>query len=238
MNDSVLSISDLDNLLKKLTYHHGAINADYFDALIEVVDTAQQAYRCVTAIRVDLHYPEKLMGDDMPCLELSLREDIMRRFFKSLDAKLEALAVRKVRDGKRVHSRDFHYFWVREQAQSQHPHYHLLLLFNKDDFYTLGLYNDIDSLAGMIITAWASAWGVKINRKGNGDLFSLFLGSVYFVSEVHHLNINASKPDYRESMMALLLHAGYLAKIATKPVGDGKRNMGSSVRARVQPARF
>lgn len=233
MNDSILSDMALDAIEAKLITYHGAINGDYFNTLVDVIDTAQQAYRCVTAIRVDLHYPDKLMGDDMPCLELSLREDILSRFFKSLDAKLKALAIRKLKDGKRVHSRDYHYFWVREQSQSNYPHYHLLLLFNKDDFYTLGVYNDIDSLAGMIITAWASAWGVKINRKGNGELFTLFLGSVYFVQKVHYLNINASEHDYRESMTALLLHAGYLAKTAAKPVGDGKRNMGSSIRVRV-----
>lgn len=229
-----LSQSDHDRIINTLERRHGTLLNTYYNTLVDITTLSLQRFHRVTAIRIDLRYPQSLTADDMPCIDISIRDDVMTRFCKSLQAKLSALANRKRKQGDRVRDHRFHYLWVRELHQSNYPHYHVLLLFCKDAFYTTGGYDDPDSLAGLITAAWASACGVYINHNTDPALFILFTGSVYFAKQgTYHLDINADSNTLHASITELLLRAGYLAKQAHKPAHDAKRNMGSSIRTGV-----
>ncbi|MEX6035785.1 YagK/YfjJ domain-containing protein [Providencia hangzhouensis] len=59
------------------------------------------------------------------------------------------------------------YIWVREIGERNRPHYHALLLLNKDFYWSAGHFGITTSLAGLIQQAWCSALGIELtNTKG------------------------------------------------------------------------
>ncbi|MNF69404.1 hypothetical protein D3C84_512870 [compost metagenome] len=131
---------NIEMMIAALPKQYGQISVDYFEELINVIQFAQYTHPRVTAIRVDLHCPASLLNNDMPCMALIDRHDKITRFFKSLRAKLSALSQKKHKAGLRHYPHNLHYVWAREQCTSESPHYHILLLLNKDAFYHLGDY--------------------------------------------------------------------------------------------------
>lgn len=224
---------NIEMMIASLPRSYGLINVDYFKELIDVIGIAQSINPRVTAIRVDLRYPASLLGDDMPCITLINREDKITRFFKSLRAKLSVLLLKKHKAGLRYYPDNLHYAWTREHASSEHPHYHILLLLNKDAFYHTGDYKSPDSLAGLIIQAWASAWGLHARIPGYQDDLALFARAVHFPTNgIYHLNVNSPATQYEDDWMKLVRRAGYLAKTRDKDIQSGWRSFGSSLALR------
>ena len=224
---------NIEMMIASLPKSYGLINVDYFKELIDVIGMAQSINPRVTAIRVDLRYPASLLGDDMPCMELVDREDKITRFFKSLRAKLGVLSQKKHKAGLRHYPDNLHYVWAREHGSSEYPHYHILLLLNKDAFYHIGDYKSPDSLAGLIIQAWASAWGLHARIPGYQDDLALFARAVHFPTNgVYHLNVNDSVTQYEDDWMKLVRRVGYLAKTRDKDIQSGWRSFGSSLAPR------
>lgn len=109
---------------------------------------------------------------------------------------------------------------MREIGNRNHrKHYHLLLLFNKDLYYSAGKFDSSDSLAALIQQAWCSALG----------LFPVMYASlVNFPKKgVFHLNINGD--NYEQQLAELLERMNYLAKDHTKCYDDGYRSIGTSL---------
>lgn len=223
----------IEEMIAALPKSYGNIDVNYFEELIDVIQFAQCAHPRLTAIRVDLHYPVSLLDNDMPCMFLIDHGDNITRFSKSLRAKLSALSARKNNARLRIYSHDIHYVWVREQSASESPHYHVLLLLNKDAFYHLGDYTSPDSLAGLIIQAWASAWGLHARMEGYGENLALFSKAVHFPSNgTYYLNVNSPVAQYERDWMKLVRRVGYLAKVASKDIQSGWRSFGSSLTTR------
>jgi hypothetical protein len=224
---------NIEKILTPLQKMYGPINTHYLSELIDTIQSAQCTQPRVTGIRVDLRYPASLLGDDMPCIALIDREDKITRFFKSLRAKLGVLSQKKHKTGLRYYPDNLHYVWVREHGNSEHPHYHILLLVNKDAFYHLGDYKSPDSLAGLIIQAWASAWGLHARIPGYQDDLALFSKVVHFPTNgVYHLNVNDPVTQYEDDWLKLVRRAGYLAKATTKDIQIGWRSFGTSLTAK------
>lgn len=230
---------NIEAMIAALPKSYGQIDANYFEELIDVIQFAQCRHPRLTAIRVDLHYPASLLSNDMPRMSLVDQSDKITRFFKSLRAKLSALAERKQKAGLRLYSHDLHYVWVREQCASESPHYHILLLLNKDAFYHLGEYTNPDSLAGLIIQAWASAWGLHARLAGYDTDLALFAKVVHFPNNgIYYLNVNHPVARYEHDWMELVKRVGYLAKTATKDIQSGWRSFGSSLTTRSRKINF
>lgn len=224
---------NIEMMIASLPRSYGLINVDYFKELIDVIGIAQSINPRVTTIRVDLRYPASLLGDDMPCMALVDREDKITRFFKSLRAKLGVLSQKKHKAGLRYYPHNLHYVWVREHGSSEHPHYHILLLLNKDAFYHTGDYKSPDSLAGLIIQAWASAWGLHARIPGYQDDLALFAKVVHFPTNgIYHLNVNSPVTQYEDDWMKLVRRVGYLAKTRDKDIQSGWRSFGTSLTAK------
>lgn len=224
---------NIERVIALLPRSYGQINVDYFKELTDVIETAHSASPRLTAIRVDLRYPASLLGGDMPCMALVDREDKITRFFKSLRAKLSVLLLKKHKAGLRTYPDNLHYVWAREQCGSEHPHYHILLLLNKDAFYHLGDFKSLDSLAGLIIQAWASAWGLHARIPGYQDDLALFARAVHFPTNgVYHLNVNSPATQYEDDWLKLVRRVGYLAKTRDKDIQSGWRSFGSSLTSR------
>lgn len=224
---------NIEMMMALLPRSYGQINVDYFKESIDVIEAAQLINSRLTAIRVDLRYPASLLGDDMPCITVIDREDKITRFFKSLRAKLSVLSLKKHKAGLRYYPDNLHYVWAREQCGSEYPHYHILLLLNKDAFYHTGDYKSPDSLAGLIIQAWASAWGLHARIPGYHDDLALFARAVHFpMNGVYHLNVNSPATQYENDWLKLVRRVGYLAKTRDKDIQSGWRSFGSSLTSR------
>lgn len=161
--------------------------------------------------RIDLRFPIEE--------ECAVDSKVITRFFDSLKAKLKARENKIKRKGGRVYKHGLVYAWVREVGpESNKVHYHTVLIFNKDAFYTLGKFDiSQDSLYSMIISAWNSA--LKLNKPINGLVHCCHVEDSY---------LDKNRADYQDKYDAWVSYLSYLAKDYSKPYGDGNRVFGCS----------
>lgn len=174
-----------------------------------VLHFAMLDYTRLFIVRVDLRFPVRMPKSNIP------GNVVMGRFIKSLRAKVLAQRKRVRKKYGRAHSTKIRFVWVREfGSQSKRPHYHVMLVFNRDAYKSVGDFqsND-DNLARCIQGAWASALGVDFDN--HRSLASFSRGGQYQI-------INGRSLD-------CVMHAMiYLCKDYTK-VWDGSRNIGYSL---------
>nr|WP_067286899.1 inovirus Gp2 family protein [Marinobacterium profundum] len=191
-------------------YNGGLLVKEYLDRLLYVIDNATQDFTRVFAVRVDL----RCAG---PTGDIISSNEVIDRFKKSLDSRLDSYQKRRARQGKRVCRSAVRMVWARELKDSRTPHYHLLLLFNREQFHRLGEYHSVSgSLMTMIRDAWYSALGLSLH---------LAPGLVYIPENAeYHLN----RSDHYAQLPALFFRASYLCKVDTKCFGQGLQNFGGT----------
>ena len=138
------------------------INTDYAEKLTRVIEKALAQYPRTLAVLVNTHLPND-SDSDIPASVNIQTEKLMSRFIDSLKAKIKAHIHRKERSDKRCHDTRVRYFWCREIGpKSGHPHYHMLILVNKDTFHSLGRFHQEGSnLVSYIMEAWLSGLGIS-----------------------------------------------------------------------------
>lgn len=217
--------------MKKSTYNglliQGTLKENeegYLEQLIETMNYSLEEYPRSYAIRVDLRLPSHGFLDDLTrdeAVSYSIRRTkLMSRFKESLSEKIKAQGMRRKKMGKRAAPCKVRYAWAREQDTSMHEHYHLVLLFNKDRFFTIGRYKQRDSLASLITGAWTSALGCSEEEA---------LGLVHFPIN-HSYYIEKNSEHFVEQYSDLFYRISYLAKKRTKRYGEGHRCFGCSTR--------
>lgn len=176
-----------------------------------VLHQALKKHTRLFILRLDYHFPV-----DIDCKRDS---KVITRNFDSLKAKLKEHEKRKVVQGKRVHPNGLRYLWVREVGpKCRNTHYHAMLIFNKDAFFTLGVFDsEENNLFKMVTTAWQSALGLNESVKGL----------------VHCCNFETSyldkkRNDFEDKYNGWINYLSYLAKDFSKPYGDSKRVFGCS----------
>lgn len=199
-------------MTKQLSY-----NPAYQQRIKLVLNHAIEQYPRLNVVRFDLNLPNYYQSEDTP---QALADNLMSRFFASLKAKLFCDEVKRRRLGHRVHGTDLHYVWVREVGElAGKEHYHIAIFINKDRFHSLGNYDcNSDSLASLIIQAWASALGISDYE---ADSLVNFPYNASNWVERKSKNYLAQKHDVETKL-------NYFAKNETKVYGTGKRNFGSS----------
>lgn len=173
-------------------------------------------------VRVDLRFPsgyQDLFFDDFdnPDFVYVNRSRAISKFIDSFKSKVLFYLKRKKRKGHRVHGCDVRYVWCREINNSINEHFHVCLFLNKDEFYRLGDYSDRESLANIIIEAWASALRRDVSYIRN---------SVNFPNMVHYVNVNDE--HFNVQINELFQRLCYLAKIKTRANGYGNKTFGCS----------
>ncbi|MCZ4252168.1 inovirus Gp2 family protein [Pseudoalteromonas shioyasakiensis] len=192
-------------------------NPAYQKRIELVLDHAISKYPRLNVFRFDLRLPDYYQDTDTPS---PLATNLISKFFASLKVKLSYDLLKRRRSGKRVHNSELYYVWAREVGDKKNKeHYHISIFINKDRFHSLGNYDcNSDSLASLIIQAWASALGIP-----EYEAQSL----VHFPDNASNwVNRNSEKcPSQRDISVSRL---DYLAKDQTKVYGEGKRNFGTS----------
>ncbi|MGV6476499.1 inovirus Gp2 family protein [Azotobacter vinelandii] len=201
----------------------GPFIREYLSDLKHTIESAMAEYPRVLAFRVDLRLPQDI---DLP--DYAYTNQVISRFFESFTKRIqyhqEKVAERRYGRGCKVR-----YVWAREIGQGGKSHYHLLILLNRDAYYTVGrLCSERVNMIDRLQEAWASALGL----------------SVWLVEELVHIPDNATyrvdrNPRERkvagsdrkvlvDELPALFYRASYLCKKATKSYGDRQRGFGAS----------
>lgn len=193
-----------------LMIEKGPFVREYLERLKVTVDLALAQYPRVLAFRADLRLPE---NPELPAYAFT--NEVISRFFASFKAKIQrnrALAL----DRGVLHDSGVHYVWSREVGGKGRPHYHLLILVNRDAFFTMGrLGSDKPNMIRRMEEAWASALDLAVEQ---------VIGLV-------HIPDNAQFRVDRgnaEELSRLFIRASYLCKVATKSYGDRHRSFDCS----------
>lgn len=181
----------------------------YFEIIDGVLQYAMRNYRRLLVVRLELRFPKCMSTNEIP------GNEALGRFVKSLRSKVEFQRARASKGGKRAHPTDVRLVWVREFGPvSKRPHYHLMVVVNRDAYRGVGdLNSNDDNLARCIQGAWASA--LRLNPDVYRGLVSFSRGGQYYI-------INGN--GYKQVLGAMQ----YLSKEYSK-VLDGARNIGYSL---------
>ncbi|MBU5686890.1 inovirus Gp2 family protein [Citrobacter sp. S44_ASV_140] len=196
------------------------IDSYILNELLNMVYDALEKHKRIMAVRTDLRFAQSHVTGE-PDLPLCFQRDDMQaitRFTESLKSQLRADHNRSRRPGDPTLPS---YGWCRERDTSEHPHYHLMLLFNADVYGYLGNYKDrnSDNMATRIQKAWCSAIGLA--HEEYATLAEFPPNAVYRFSRIDALDRNSV-------YWRFLIRLAYFAKIKTKDVHSGYRNFGTS----------
>ncbi|EGR3286321.1 inovirus Gp2 family protein, partial [Vibrio parahaemolyticus] len=199
------------------------LNTHYLDRIILTMSKALKDYKRVHALRLDLRLPvsdseKDILRRDEIFNNTFNQKNIIKRFFESLKAKIKAQEKRMKASEKRIYPCHLRYVWCRERNKSNNDHYHLVLFFNKDRYFSSGYRDNEESLVRLIMDAWSSALGEYVD---NADRL---VQLVY--KGTHYLDQN--KYDFENKYQALFTRLSYFAKNRTKHYDEGKRCFGTS----------
>lgn len=189
------------------TYHYIKC---YLSTFSKVVQQQLACNNRITCLRFDLRFPKVYDSPD---------PRVISRFIDALKARLNVWKSQRVIQGKLHHRLGFSYVWVRERNESHNWHYHLVLFFNRDAFAHLGAFDlNRDNMYSRIVSSWASAINMDdIDMKS----------SVEFPhNSVRYLDSNSV--EFYGQLNSFWQQFTYLAKVATKDIDDGNRNIGYS----------
>ncbi|EJG2023059.1 inovirus Gp2 family protein [Vibrio parahaemolyticus] len=207
----------------EVLYPVSELNTHYLDRIILTMSKALKDYKRVHALRLDLRLPvsdseKDILRRDEILNNTFNQKNIIKRFFESLKAKIKAQEKRMKASEKRVYPCHLRYVWCRERNKSNNDHYHLVLLFNKDRYFSSGYRDNEESLVRLIMGAWSSALGEYVD---NADrLVQLVYKSTHYLDQ--------NKYDFENKYQALFTRLSYFAKNRTKHYDEGKRCFGTS----------
>lgn len=196
-------------------FEKGPLIRQYLARLKRTIDQALDQYPRVLAFRVDLRLPRAI---ELP--DYAYTNEVISDFIASFKAKIEHNRDKARERNQYAHDCKVRYVWAREIGERQRPHYHLLILLNRDAYFTLGrLRSERANNISRIEEAWASALGLSVDE----------------VEGLVHIPDNA---EYRidryvrrgdvDQFPVLFRRASYLCKAATKSYGDRHRGFGTS----------
>jgi len=187
-------------------YEKGALIEPYLEKMYNTIKLAMNHYPKVFAFRVDIHFPNNWIHDDMN------DKNVIERFISSFRAKIKS-SRQTAKLNENYHDSVVRYVWCREIGKYGRPHYHFLILLNGNAFSAMGAVNSpIPNTYSRLSEAWASALGLDVVAvKG-------------LVNKVRSFFTEAQGYDLGE----LFYVSSYLCKAGTKYYGDGRRNFGVS----------
>ncbi len=188
---------------------HAPFITEYLDSLLETTQLALSAHRQVFAVRFDLRFP----GNDSV---LESDSAVISRFVASLKERIQIARKRAERLNGSAHQTRVHWCWVREIGREGRPHYHFVLLLNRDAFHTVGRFqSERENLYTRIQAAWASA--LRIHSDDVEGLVHIPANATFRLSQ-----------DGPEEMDRYFRRVSYLAKARTKDYGSRCRAFGCS----------
>lgn len=201
----------------------GPFIREYLSDLKHTIELAMAEYPRVLAFRVDLHLPRCI---NLP--DYAYTNQVISRFFESLSKKIryhqEKVAERGYARGCKVR-----YVWSRETPQGGRPHYHLLILLNRDAYYTIGrLCSERVNMISRLEESWAGALELSVGQVRG--LVHIPDNATYRVDRNPRERkvAGSGRKVLVDELPALFRRASYLCKVATKSYGDRQRGFNTS----------
>lgn len=193
-----------------LNYPNSPHIENYLESALSVLQHTIQQQHLTFAVRLDLHFP-----DQMPRSPLHDSNAVLTRFFRHLRYELDSAGLK--------YPHNLYYLWAREQNASDKPHYHLMLLLNKNAIDCVG-HKAADAFGSYIrqnlyhraMRAWLKAMGFE----GDDPRF----GQLIHVSHHPVTKREWSRVLHEHDFMAMeeaMFMASYLCKAYSKPFGQG-----------------
>lgn len=192
----------------------GPFIVEYLECLRSTIDFAVADYPRTLAFRADLRIPCR---DDLPPYVYT--NTVISLFFERFKLIIKSDRARAKSNNPSAHDSKVRYFWVREEGYLGKPHYHLLILLNKDAYYTIGrLGSDRVNMIRRLEHAWASALSLPVDQVS---------GLVEIPNNAQY-RIDLNDPSGVSVLAELFYRASYLCKAATKVYGEGQHGFGAS----------
>lgn len=192
----------------------GPFIAEYLECLKGVIDFTTSDYSRVLAFRFDLRIP--CQNDLSPCVYTN---KVISLFFERFKWIIKADRARARSNNPYAHDSKVRYFWVREEGYLGKPHYHLLILLNKDAYYTVGrLDSDRVNMIRRLEHAWAGALSLSVEQ----------VSGLVEIPDNAQYRIDLNDPSGVNVLADLFCRASYLCKAATKTYGSNQHGFGSS----------
>lgn len=189
----------------------GPFIREYLWRLYDTMWSALDQYSRVFAFRVDLRLPTSGM---LP--SYAFTNEVIGRFLESFKAKIKHNRRMAKRTNPYAHGCEVRYVWGRELGEEGRPHYHLVILLNRDAFHTLGRFtSERSNMFNRLEEAWASA--LRLSREAVVGLVHIPENPVYRLSRADE-----------EGQADFFYRASYLCKAATKTYGDRQHGFGAS----------
>lgn len=185
--------------------------SEYLNRLDTTIKRSLDQYSRVFAFRVDLRLPANIQ---LPACAYT--NQLIERFIESFKAKIRHNRRMALLNNPKAHASQVRYVWARELGIHGLPHYHLVILLNRDAFAVLGNFkSNSDNIFHRLESAWASALNLSVAA----------IGGVVHIPDnpVYYLDRGQS-----EGQNELFKRASYLCKAATKAYGDGQHGFGCS----------
>lgn len=186
----------------------------------DVISNYQEYHNRIFALRADMRFAQSHVPGE-PDLPLCFQKDDEKAITRAMESLKSQLRGEHKRSGRTGEPASLGYIWGRERVTEEHPHYHLVLLFDKDIYGYLGDYTnpDADNMGTRIQKAWCSAIGLDYPHYANRVHFPRNHSACF----TRHDALTLSD-DYYD----FLLRVAYLSKDYSKDVNDGYRNFGTS----------
>ncbi|MEY0301535.1 inovirus Gp2 family protein [Providencia manganoxydans] len=216
-----LTKAELNNLILEASNKYGSeIDGAILCKSLAVIYESLKKHNRIFAIRTDLRFAQDHVQDepDLPLCFQRVDEKAITRFIESLKSQLRADHKRSGRAGEPTLPA---YIWAKERKESEHYHYHVVLLFNGEAYRYLGDYtnSDANNMAIRIQKAWCSALELE---------FPCYAPLAEF-HENHSFRFDRHDAQNRNyNYLYFLSRITYLAKVNTKEFNTGYRNFGTS----------
>lgn len=206
-----------------LMINKGPFIREYLSDLKRTIELVLAEYSRVLAFRVDLRLPHGIDLNDH-----TYTNQVISRFFESFSKKIryhqEKIAERGYARGCKVR-----YVWSRETPQGGRPHYHLLILLNRDAYYTIGqLCSERVNMISRMEESWAGALDLSVDQVSG--LVNIPDNETYRVDRNPRVRkvAGSARKVLVDELPALFYRASYLCKVATKSYGDRQRGFDTS----------
>jgi hypothetical protein len=184
----------------------GPLILNYLERLHETLHRSLADHARTFAMRFDLRYPGLMPAG----IDLSNRA--ISTFFEVLKDVIQIDREGASQRNGFAHSTRVRYAWAREYGQDGKPHYHCLLLLNRDAYHTVGRFDSAQqNMFKRIFTSWANTLGLAETSAEAAGLVHIPASAVW------HLD----RGNVRE-LEDIFFRASYLCKAATKCFGDGQ----------------
>jgi hypothetical protein len=190
---------------------------EILDKIHQVVMSALTHHQKVLFVRADLRFPactfnNSVSDSDMPRYNVKHDLAVISRFQDALRSRIQNYVRRYSKSLTVTHS-----LWVREVSNQYGRHYHVLIAVNGNTFFGLGGMGKEGNLQHMIKQSWNSAMGIGLEGPY----------TVHF-SNHHYIDLAMNEDELILKLQDAYQHFSYLAKVETKPLGDGHRVFGCS----------